>query len=381
LRNKNRRGVDQYILIVLILISLGISSGWMSYYAADNAIPRISLALAQEVFPGTRAINNGDRQAYFSNGQGETLGTGFIASGDHGYGGNVPLFIGIAEEHDIAGIVLLPNHETQEFLKYIADEKLLNRWDGMPLDRVLHSQIDAVTGATISSDAIINGVRAGVADYLNEAQVGRDVSAGRLVQDVLFLVVVLASLVMAYTRPGKRIRTVYLVTMLLVVGILTGKVLSIKLLQGWLANGVSWRTNWSCVVLVVLALVMPMVKKPMFYCAYLCPMGAFQELLNKVTPFRKRLVRLRWSNVSLGEVYLTLIWVSLILGFQPELSYLEPFMVFSYKIVGAVFFIFALTIGVFSLFFYKPWCAVCPTGCLLEAVSVRKHTDVPSVTK
>jgi NosR/NirI family nitrous oxide reductase transcriptional regulator len=373
MHNKHKRGVDHYLLVVLILISMGISSGWVFYFSMNSTAPRVSLALANKVFPGSRVLNNDDRQSYFLDERGETLGSGFIEPGDHGYGGKVPLFIGIAEEKYIEGIILLPNHETQEFLKYIADAELLNRWSGIPVDIALHSHIDAVSGATVSSDAIINGVRAGLADYLNESRVKKEVSAWRLIQDVLFLAIILASLVMAYLQPGKRLRMLYIITLLLVLGILTGQILSIKLFHGWLANGFSWQTNWYSVVLVILALVMPFLKKPMFYCAYLCPMGAFQELINKLTPFRKRVVSLRWNSISLGEAYLTLIWVSLILGFKPELSYLEPFMVFSYRIVGAVFFLFALIIGIFSLFLYKPWCAVCPTGCLLEVISPRKR--------
>jgi hypothetical protein len=369
------RAIFQYVLVLLILAAIGISSGWLSYLTMEKTTLRISLPLVQKVFPEARILKNDPDKSYFLNENNEILGSGLIESGAFGYGGRVPLFIAVSSNKNIAGIVLLPNHETEEYLKYVANEKLLSRWDNMPVDMALHSPIDSITGATVTSDAIIDGVRAGVAGYVNQVQTKKPLDAWRVIQDVLFLAVIVASLVMAYVQPGKKIRLLYIVTLLLVVGILAGQVLSIKLLHGWLMNGISWQANWYSAVLAMLAILMPFMRKPMFYCAYLCPMGALQELLNKYTPFRKRQVKLRWRNIALGEVYLTLIWVSLVLGFKPELSYLEPFMVFSYRVVGAVFFVVAFMIGVLSLFFYKPWCAICPTGCLLKVVSPGKSSN------
>jgi hypothetical protein len=43
------------------------------------------------------------------------------------------------------------------------------------------------------------------------------------------------------------------------------------------------------------------------------------------------------------------------LGFQFELSYFEPFMVFLYKVAGTVLFVFAAVIAILSLFFNKPY--------------------------
>jgi len=98
-------------------------------------------------------------------------------------------------------------------------------------------------------------------------------------------------------------------------------------------------------------------------------MGALQELTNLFTPFKKSNLPTRFKGISAREIYLTLISGALLLGFAPELSYLEPFMFFSFRIVGVGLIIFGLVIVITSLFFTKPWCSVCPTGCLMDTIS------------
>ena len=63
----------------------------------------------------------------------------------------------------------------------------------------------------------------------------------------------------------------------------------------------------------------------------------------------------------------------LLFGFAPQLNYLEPFMAFSFKIASYGFFIAGGAIVIFSLFFTKPWCSVCATGCLIDTISYKKH--------
>ncbi len=358
-----------YLSVILIIVAVGISSGWQLSLSDDPEVT-VDKEIALQLFPKTKQIIQQDEHTYFFKSRRDTIGTGILA-GAYGYGGKVPLLIGIRNEK-ISKIHMYPNHETEEFLTYIANDSLLQKWEGMPVASVLDTKIDAVSGASISSDAIIDGVRKGIAIYLNESNGGYRFDMWSVVQDVLFLLTIGAALLMAFFKPAKKYRTAFLISVLLIIGILTGKVLSVKLMYGWVSNGISWRANWYSAILLVLALVMPILKKPMFYCAYLCPMGAFQELINKYTPFKRKSIKVKWKKISLNEVYLTLIWSSLILGFTPELSHLEPFMVFSYKVVGFLFFVAALVIGVLSLFFNKPWCSVCPTGCLLETVSYKK---------
>lgn len=370
-KKKAKRGVLYYLFVLQIMIAIGIRSGWSLEMFTEEQLPEMDIAMAKTIFPATQNFESVEEGQYLLKKGKKTLGVALTVEGDRGYGGKVPLLIGI-EKQKIKQIDLLPNHETQEFLTYIANDSLLKQWLSMPVDKVLNTHVDAVSGATISSDAIIHGVQMGVANYLNETNQAQSIDWWKLIQDILFLMIIGFALFLAYNRKAKKYRLAYLAVMLVVLGIVTGKVLSVKLVQGWLSHGIAWRTNWYSIILIGLALVMPLLKRPMFYCTYLCPMGAFQELINKYSPYKRKTIKLKKKAFALEEIYLGIIWVSLILGFTPELSHLEPFMVFSYKVVGWGFFLVTALIGVMSFFYNKPWCAVCPTGCLLGAVSHKK---------
>ncbi len=188
----------------------------------------------------------------------------------------------------------------------------------------------------------------------------------------------LLSLVMVYKKGTARYRTIYLVLVLLIMGLILNNALSVNLLYGWLQEGFVWRANWQSSVIFLLALSISFVGKRKFYCNYLCPMGALQELTNRYTPFKKRNLPTRLMGITAREIYLTLITGALLIGFTPELYYLEPFMFFSFNIIGIGLIIFGLIVLLLSLFFNKPWCSVCPTGCLLDTITYKKVKNFDS---
>jgi polyferredoxin len=156
-------------------------------------------------------------------------------------------------------------------------------------------------------------------------------------------------------------------------GLILNNLLSARLLHGWLLEGFAWRAHWQSIAVFILAIALSFAGKRKFYCNYLCPMGALQELTNKITPFKKRKLPDRFGGISTREIYLTLIAGALLLGFTPELAYMEPFMFFSFHIIGIGMILFGAAVVVLSLFFSQPWCTLCPTGCLMDTIPVYKE--------
>jgi polyferredoxin len=198
------------------------------------------------------------------------------------------------------------------------------------------------------------------------------------IKDALFLSLMFLSLIMAYKKGTAKYRTIYQFLVLIIMGLILNNALSVQLLNGWLKDGFGWRVNWQVTVMFILALSISILGKRKFYCNYLCPMGALQELTNRFTPFKKRLLPTRFKGFSVRELYLTFIAGALLLGFAPELSYAEPFMFFSFRVIGYGLIIFGLIVILLSLFFTKPWCSVCPTGCALDTISYKKSGNIES---
>lgn len=82
-----------------------------------------------------------------------------------GYNGPTPLLIHIKDDR-IQRIDALENSETPRFFKDV-EQELLKQWDGLSVADALKADVDAVTGSTYSSEAVIKNVQAGLS-YYNE---------------------------------------------------------------------------------------------------------------------------------------------------------------------------------------------------------------------
>ena len=80
-----------------------------------------------------------------------------------GYNGPTPLNIYIKDDK-IQKIEALPNDETPSFFDRVK-ANLLNKWDGMTVKAAATANVDAVSGATYSSNAVKANVKAGVNYY------------------------------------------------------------------------------------------------------------------------------------------------------------------------------------------------------------------------
>ncbi|MBZ0243671.1 MAG: 4Fe-4S binding protein [Bacteroidales bacterium] len=377
----NRRQIGatayQYTLILILLAAIAISGGREFLFQKEKAEVNVTLEHIQEIYPGAAYFAENRLGAYdvFDNNS-DRIGAALLSSNysrQFGYSGYVPLLIGLDDNLTITKIFLLPNNETSDYIEPIYGEKFIGKWQGISLEDAMQFQVDIVSGATHTSKAVIAGVRYTASSVMkSDASVITETNLWTTIKEILFLSLMVLSIVMVYKKGKAKYRTIYLFLVLVIMGLILNNALSVQLLNGWLLNGFSWRANWQSSVVFVLALAISFIGKRKFYCNYLCPMGALQELANQYTPFKKRKLPTRYKGITAREVYLTLIAGALLLGFTPELSYLEPFMFFSFRIVGTGLIIFGLVVVLLSLYYSKPWCSVCPTGCLIDTISYQK---------
>jgi len=80
-----------------------------------------------------------------------------------GYAGAVPVKIYI-RKNKVEKIEILKNQETPKYMVKVK-KALLNAWDGLTVKEAKAKKVDAVTGATFSSQAIIDNVQKGLAHY------------------------------------------------------------------------------------------------------------------------------------------------------------------------------------------------------------------------
>ena len=89
------------------------------------------------------------------------VNTTSLASDVEGFNGTTPVEISVVKGK-ITRIKLLPNQETPSFLQLVIDSGLLKALDGKTVEEASKAKLDAVSGATYSSTAIIENIHRGL---------------------------------------------------------------------------------------------------------------------------------------------------------------------------------------------------------------------------
>jgi len=93
---------------------------------------------------------------------GELLGYVARAEG-RGYGGTIVLLVGVTKDGRVKKVRVLSHSETPGLGARIAEEDFLSQFENRTVDEILlrrdGGEIDAVSGATISSRGVVNAVR------------------------------------------------------------------------------------------------------------------------------------------------------------------------------------------------------------------------------
>ena len=95
-----------------------------------------------------------------------TINTTTLSADVKGYMGPTPLLITVKDDV-VVKVEALENTETPGFFKRMTDGGLLERWNGMKVSDALALDVDVVTGATFSSNAVIQNVRLGLTYYID----------------------------------------------------------------------------------------------------------------------------------------------------------------------------------------------------------------------
>ena len=309
-----------------------------------------------------------------------------LAKDVQGYGGPVPLRIHVSKDGVVAAIEAEPNAETPDFFNQA--KSLLTRWQGKTVDGAMAEtdKVDAVSGATFSSNAIIANMQRGLA-YANrhaaQSKAADDASgailegsgfssaSGWTIGGIAALIVVLLGAIGPLFYTSRRWHTVQLVLNVVVLGLWTGTFVSFTLLMRLFSGGLSLAalaTLAAPLLMVLVALFYPLAGKPGHYCAHVCPFGSAQELAGKLTRRKLRVpVRLNKALNMFRTVLWAVLMVLLLTGTWAAWIDYELFTAFLYSSASVWVVVLAVLFLVLSVWVPRPYCRyVCPTGTLLR---------------
>lgn len=236
---------------------------------AGHAIIRSDIASDTAIFSGTR--------------DDFVIDTREIAADIKGYGGNTPLRITVSNGK-VDKIDAQKNAETPEFFSQVED-KLLQQYIGMTPEEVLQSQIDAVSGATLSSRAVMETMERGMAYAINQRITSKktaDDSKLYLVKLILSFSVVLMGTVIPLVAKNRRYRIIQLILNVLILGFWSGTFLSYSLIINYLANGMNLLYSIIPIILLITAFIYPFFGKKVIIVCGCVRWGHFRSWLVSV---------------------------------------------------------------------------------------------------
>ena len=314
-----------------------------------------------------------------------------LAKDVQGYGGPVPLKIHIKDGR-VAAVEAEPNAESPDFFNRA--KELLNHWQGKSVDEALAEEVDAVSGATFSSRAIIANMQRGLAYAKQHGQWGEDGSVGALgtsappivgsggnsvgaletsAPPMVALIVVLLGAVVPLFYNNRRLHLVQLAVNVVVLGLWTGTFVSYTLFMRIFAGGVSLSAIGALaapLLMLIVALIYPLAGRSGHYCANICPFGSAQELAGKLS---RRKLRITPRVLKLLSVLRNLLWgvlmALLLTGTCTAWIDYELFTAFLYSSASVWVTVLAALFLVLSVWVPRPYCRfVCPTGALIKSV-------------
>ena len=107
----------------------------------------------------------GDQTMTKENGM-TVINTTTLGKDVQGYLGTTPLKIYIEKKNKVVKIEALKNQETPKYFIKVK-KALLEKWNGLKVKDAKALKVDAVTGATYSSEAVIENVKLGLDYYQN----------------------------------------------------------------------------------------------------------------------------------------------------------------------------------------------------------------------
>lgn len=329
-----------------------------------------------------------------------------LAKDVQGYGGPVPLKIHIKDGR-VAAVEAEPNAESPDFFNRA--KELLNHWQNKSVDEALAEEVDAVSGATFSSRAIIANMQRGLAYAKQRGQWGEDSSVGAAdtsaspieggsagaletsashivgsedgsvgalgtsAPPMVALIVVLLGAVVPLFYNNRRLHLVQLAVNVVVLGLWTGTFVSYTLFLRIFAGGVSLSAIGALaapLLMLIVALIYPLAGRSGHYCANICPFGSAQELAGKLS---RRKLRITPRVLKLLSVLRNLLWgvlmALLLTGTCTAWIDYELFTAFLYSSASVWVIVLAALFLVLSVWVPRPYCRfVCPTGALVKSV-------------
>jgi NosR/NirI family nitrous oxide reductase transcriptional regulator len=305
-----------------------------------------------------------------------------------GYADEISLLVGIDDSAVVTGVRLIDHAETPSYMKKIVEAGFLERMAGRRLGADL-AGVDAVTGATITSEAIRRDVlQSGGA--LSAERLGIEIEGAgarpgfaRALLDPHSIAVLLAmglAVVAFVARSFRAGRAISLAAGFLVLGLYCNLPLSTAHFTDLASLKLPPPSNAPLIILLCFVFATGLIFRSRVYCDYVCPFAAVQEAIYAVSKRRPAVSDRLWRGAAfVRHLILFVIAIAVALGGYRAAAAMEPYL-FLFNPGAAVLPWIYVGVAVGAAFFVRRfWCRLfCPCGACVEIASSLRRRRGPA---
>lgn len=303
-----------------------------------------------------------------------------------GYQGPTDTLIGLTLDGKVQGIKLRKSYDNEPYVGYVrADSFFLNLFNELIFAEVAKldlqvAEVEGVSGATMTSMAVAQGVVLAAKDYEKvQQQRQRKLKIRWSLRDLGTALMILVGCAIGFSslRSIRWLRVNFQVILIGYLGLINGDMISQAMLAGWAQHGVPWQNAGGLVMLTCAALLVPLTTRRNVYCTHLCPHGAAQQLLKNRLGWRLKIPHrvLQLLKILPGVL---LAWCVLVVVWPLPFSLIsiEPFDAWVFYVAGGATIAVAVVGLVASMFVPMAYCRFgCPTGALLGFLRFNAGSD------
>lgn len=294
-----------------------------------------------------------------------------------GYAGEINVGVIIGSDGFIKQVEHIASKETQSYLSNIKKSGYYEQFKNISITKGAQ-QIDAVSGATLTSEAIASTVSAliekgipnPISNYADIDEVNFFSLSAILTNSwILHIVVIFLMFLYGFQKKLKKSKNnVLILSALSVIYIgffLNNSFTYISFIHPFVGTSVS-----SLVGLYSLMVLLGAIWGKNTYCKYVCPFGNIQRLINHISPIKSKRFFLSNKWIKRVRAALSIILLTgVLLGLRNWSNY-ELFPDLFGVQIASLWFIVAVITVLATMVYPMIWCRLlCPTGSVLDGIS------------
>ncbi|MBP7652754.1 sulfite exporter TauE/SafE family protein [Candidatus Dependentiae bacterium] len=370
----------KHIIKKISVFALYFSAVTFIFYGIYNSFPADSsnagrLEILKNIFKDEYNIKLENKSYYICRKDNSLIGTvlftdDFVPENIRGYNGKVPVMIFFDSKGKIEFLELLENNETQDYIKILYKNNFFKQYANRKITETFEfkKNIDGYTGATVTANAVNEGINYTLKKYLKISKFNQSESHSNKFYEYIILITAIILTGCSIYFKSIYLRYFTIIYSIILFGFVSGIFLSINDITVIFSGGIKFYGLTPELILMLLAFTFLMIKGKI-YCAYLCPFGGSCDAGHQCLERMK--IPVYVSDIKClkyAKFFILLIFLIYFLPNKINLN-IEPFNYLFSLMYDEKFFLLAIIMLVYSMIDYRFYCRyICPLNSLFDFV-------------